>query len=241
MPIKRRRSTKHKLKKVSYELIERKSEIGKKIYATLYDLIDAHHDDMRDARIALAWNTSWGPDVDGRVTLGKCRKASDLDRELVALDFVIILRKEFFEDPTVTADQRRALLDHELCHCALTYGADGEPLEDERGRKVYRIRRHDIEEFAAIGERYGCWKKDLEAFAAALEKANLGAEREYIGCQRLHQSLESFGYRIPLETIVAWTDRERRDAKKWTLLRQDLGRNDIIPPPHVTEAATTTH
>jgi hypothetical protein len=241
MPIKRRRSTKHKLKKVSYELIERHSDAGRKLHFIVNELVEAYHDDLRDARIALAWNLSWQPDVDGRVILGKCRKASDLDRELVAYDFVIILRKEFFENPTVTDQQRRALLDHELCHGALTFDARGEPLEDERGRKVYRIRRHDLEEFSAIAERYGCWKKDLEAFATALEKANLSTERQYIGCQRLHQSLENFGYRIPLETIVAWTERERRDAMKWTLLRQDLGRNDIIPPPHVTEAATTTH
>lgn len=160
-----------KPKKVSYELIPPKSEAGKVMYRLLNELVKEHHDDIRDARIALAWNISWKPDVDGRVTLGKCKKASDLDRELMAFDFVILLRREFWEDGTVTDAQRAALLDHELCHATVKYSTDNEPVIDERDRKVYRIRKHDIEEFAEIIERHGLYKRDLEWFAAALRRA----------------------------------------------------------------------
>lgn len=166
-----------KLKKVSYELIKRDSVPGVPMYAMLETLVEEYHEDLVNARIALAWNLSWKPDVDGRVTLGKCKKASDLDRELAAFDFVIILRREFYEDGEVTDEQRRALLDHELCHGALALDKDGEPVEDERGRKVYRIRKHDIEEFSAIVARHGCYKRDLERFAAAL---NLGKQKSLL-------------------------------------------------------------
>lgn len=160
---------KRKFKAVNYRLIDRASDRGKELYALLTDLVDAHHRELSGARIALAWNLSWKPDVDGRVTLGKCKKASDLDRELAAFDFVILLRQEFVDNPLVSDLQRRALMDHELCHAAVAY--DGmEPKVDERGRTVYRVRKHDIEEFAAIVERYGCYKRDLEAFAAALRR-----------------------------------------------------------------------
>jgi Putative phage metallopeptidase len=161
---------------VSYELIARDDDVlGHPMYKMLDSLVSAHHHDLRDARIALAWCTSWKPDVDGRVTLGKCRKASDLDRELAAFDFVILLRRAFWRADQVTDAQRRALLDHELCHGARQFDSAGEPVEDERGRPVYRMRKHDIEEFTEIVERHGCYKADLERFAAALRAAGVPA------------------------------------------------------------------
>ncbi len=39
---------------------------------------------------------------------------------------------------------------------------------DERGRRVFRTRKHDIEEFRCIVERHGCYKTDLVAFAQAI-------------------------------------------------------------------------
>jgi hypothetical protein len=46
-----------------------------------------------------------------------------------------------------------------------------EPKEDPDGRKLYRIRKHDIEEFQAIVVRHGLYKQDLEAFAKEAVKA----------------------------------------------------------------------
>jgi hypothetical protein len=157
-----------KAKKVNYELIQAGSLSGQPMYAMLRELIDNYHAELRSARIALAWNLSWKPDVDGRVTLGKCKKASDLDRELYQFDFVIMLQYEFWQDAEVTDEQRRALLDHELSHAAPKMGDDGEQVEDERGRKVWRMRKHDIEEFSAVVQRHGTYKRDLEHFAQAL-------------------------------------------------------------------------
>jgi Putative phage metallopeptidase len=126
---------------------------------------------VRDATFALAWCTAWKADVDGRQTLGQCKRASDLDRELAEYDFVILLQKAFWQDISVTDLQRAALLDHELCHAAVAHDKRGEPIEDERGRKVYRLRKHDLEEFAEIAARYGTWKRDLELFAVALRRS----------------------------------------------------------------------
>lgn len=162
-------------KRVSYALIAHDSVIGHPMYELLDSLIGEHHHDLAQARIALAWCTSWKPDVDGRVTLGKCKKASDLDRELAAFDFIVLLSRAFWTDPRVTDAQRTALLDHELCHACLKYDDAGEPVEDERGRRVYRVRKHDIEEFTAIVSRHGCYKADLETFASALRRAGVPA------------------------------------------------------------------
>ena len=67
-----------KPKKVSYALIVKDGAAGPRIYTMLQELIVAHHEDLGEARIALAWNTAWKPDVDGPVTLRHCQKASDL-------------------------------------------------------------------------------------------------------------------------------------------------------------------
>src|SRR3990167_4639918 len=107
-----------KPKRVSYELIAPRSHSGEPMYQLLFAELGAHHGHLKEARITLAWNTSWKPDVDGRVTLGKCKKASDLDRELADYDFVILLRRDFWESPIVSDAQRLALLDHELMHAA---------------------------------------------------------------------------------------------------------------------------
>jgi hypothetical protein len=166
----RRRRRFTRAKPVHYQLVPRDSEIGAPIYALMSELVEQHHADLREARIAIAWALGWKPDVDGRVMLGKLKKASDLDRELAEFDFIILLRKVFWCDDRVTDVQRRALLDHELCHAALKIDQSGQPVEDERGRKVFRTRRHDVEEFSAVVNRYGLWTSELEQMANAFRR-----------------------------------------------------------------------
>jgi len=154
---------------VNYKLIAPATEAGKAIYKTMSRLIEKFHEELTNAKIALAWNKGWKANVDGQKTLGKTKKASDLDRELAAFDFVIILNQEFWEDPKTKDEQRDALLDHELCHCAVREDKDGEPMRDERGRTVYRLRKHDVEEFSEVVRRHGIWKRDIEHFASSLK------------------------------------------------------------------------
>jgi hypothetical protein len=156
------------------------------MYELLAELVALYHEELEGARIALAWCTSWKPDVDGRVTLGKCKKASDLDRELSRWDFVILLRKTFWTDERVTLAQRRALLDHELCHAARKLDQHGQPCEDQRGRHVYRTRKHDLEEFTAVVERHGLWQRDLEMFAAAIRRSMLAGFKPCDLCRHDH-------------------------------------------------------
>lgn len=147
---------------------------GPKLYALLAQLVGDHHEDLAAAKIVLLWNTAWKPNRDGHVTLGRCRIASDLERELHGYDVLIQLRRFWWTDPEVTDAQRAALLDHELSH-ATTDDDDqtGEPKVDERGRRLYRLRRHDIEEFAAVVKRHGLYKRDLEQFAGIVRSRQL--------------------------------------------------------------------
>ncbi len=161
---------KKKKPKLSYELIQPESEVGAPMYELLHMLVDAHHEHLTHAKIALAFNRTWNSDTDGRITLGKCKKVSQLDRELHPYDFVIIVSEDFWINPQVTPKQRQALLDHELMHAGVRLDADGDPKLDAKGRILYRIRKHDLEEFRDIGSRYGCWKGDLEEMYKALRE-----------------------------------------------------------------------
>lgn len=58
----------------------------------------------------------------------------------------------------LTDAQRLALVDHELCHCAVYEGN-------------LKMRAHSIEEFSAIINRHGLWKPDLEWFAEVIKGA----------------------------------------------------------------------
>ena len=222
-------------KAVSYQVIPQESDSGKPLYELLYSIVDTHHQELsnQNVRIVLAWATSWKPDVDGRMTLGKCKKASDLDRELAPFDFVILLNKDFWLDIRVTDVQRTALLDHELMHAAIAYDEQGEPKVDERGRTVYRIRKHDLEEFSDIAARYGCWKRDIEAFAAALERADRGAQG-WVGYSKLQQTLKSIGLTVATDVIATWPETERREVLSWALVRESAGEQ------HVSAATSQT-
>lgn len=158
-----------KPKKIPWEMLDREHQ--PEMYELLDELITEHHDELFNARVALAFNTSWKPDTDGHRTIGRCRKVSDLEREWMPFDFIILLHKEFWTSPEVTDEQRRALLDHELCHAGVAVDRDGEPKLDERDRLVFRTKKHTVEEFHEIITRHGIWKYELETFWETLQKA----------------------------------------------------------------------
>lgn len=153
-------------KKINFELIE---DLESEPYRILAEM-RRFHEDTKGAAIALAWCKRLKADQDGILVLGKCVKVSDLYREFAAYDFVILLNREVWEDSEFTKEKKRALVDHELCHAAEALDEEGEPKWDERGRRVFRSRKHEIEEFREIVQRHGCYKRDLELFAEALIK-----------------------------------------------------------------------
>jgi Putative phage metallopeptidase len=154
-----------KPKAVNFERIPADHEA----YEILEDIRSEFHEELEDARIVLAWRIALKPDTDGHLVLGKCVKASDLQREFADYDFVILLNREVWESREFSDHNKRALIDHELCHAARAEEPKTEePKVDDRGRPVWRVRKHDIEEFEAIVTRHGCYKKDLERFAEAI-------------------------------------------------------------------------
>jgi len=191
-------------------------------YRLLREVRERWHPDLEGAKIALAWRKRLKADKDGHLMLGKCMKASDLQRELVNWDFVILLNKEVFQDTAFTLEKRLALIDHELCHATRALDKWFAPANDEKGRAVWRMRKHDIEEFRCIVERHGCYKKDLEAFAQVLLKH---AGNLVFSTMDDTKPPNGETIRIPIETTTEERAKTRKTKKRLA------GVEAVIPPP----------
>lgn len=162
-----------KVKKVKvppFELIDHEAKPRLEPYKLMDELRKEHHDSIKEAKIILAYRKGWKSNVDGHLILGKCVKASELQRELVDWDFVILLNFEVWNSKEFTREKKLALLDHELCHAEPALDKEGEPKVNAAGKRVWRIRDHDIAEFSEIIARHGCYKKDLQQFAETIMK-----------------------------------------------------------------------
>ena len=162
-----------KIKKVKvppFEIINHEAKPRLEPYKIMDELRKSNHDSIKDANILLAYRKGWKSNVDGHIILGKCIKASELQRELVDWDFVILLNFEVWNSAEFTREKKLALLDHELCHAEPALDKEGEPKVTASGKKVWRIREHDVQEFTEIIARHGCYKKDLQRFAETIIK-----------------------------------------------------------------------
>lgn len=76
--------------------------------------------------------------------------------------FLIVVQWETWEY-LLTPAQRRALIDHELCHV----GVD----RNDKGDLVYSIIEHEYEEFPEIVARHGIWNRGVKRLKEAIETA----------------------------------------------------------------------
>lgn len=89
-----------------------------------------------------------------RTTWGTAAKAPAKLKFLASVDYIVEFNWTAWME--LSPEQRIALVDHELMHCAG---------QDEKGR--WCVRDHDVEEFTSIVNRWGLWKTDVEVFARA--------------------------------------------------------------------------
>jgi len=142
-----------KRKKVTITPIERTDEGGPECYEILDRLVANLRPDLVEVQIAMAWKQGWTVDRDGLLKAGKCCKPSEVHRSLMEFDLVILINEELW--PVLSPWQKEELVFHELMHAVVVLDDTGEPKRDEKERLVLRIRKHDIEEFHVVRERYG--------------------------------------------------------------------------------------
>jgi hypothetical protein len=134
------------------------------------DLIGKHHHELDDVRIEYAFRSETAKSR-GKEIWGQARKISGLnaylsqEEEITEAEsgdvdyFVIEISEPVWAE--LDAGQRKALVDHELCHCTTEHNED-------TGDLTLKLRHHDVEEFAVVVKRHGIWRPDLAAFSSAL-------------------------------------------------------------------------
>ncbi len=171
---KKDRTAEKKRKKVNVHFLPR-MHAGKvrAPYRIMEELIEAHRKDLNEARIAIAWRFGWRADTDGKLQLGAMSKASEFQRDLPkdAYDAVMLLNHEAFNGSILNDEQQEAVIYHELCHLEIAKDTDGEAKQDDKKRTCFRMRKHDVEEFNEVVAKFGCYKKDVETFAATAMEA----------------------------------------------------------------------
>lgn len=103
---------------------------------------EQYHPDLMGARIGVIFRETAAKSR-GRRVMGEARKVSALQQIYIPFDFLLIFPEDVWGE--LDAYQRRALVDHELCHCTIT------PKEQTR------MVPHDVEMFKANFERFGFW------------------------------------------------------------------------------------
>lgn len=146
--------------------------IGQRLIAT-----QPEHEHLQDARVLYLFTTAQRRRCD-RVVLGTAQKANPIQRYLsrkaqevaddevaFAADFIILIS---YLDWQIAGDtEREALVYHELCHCGLKV---------KNGKRTWVLRGHDVEEFAAVIQRYGLYCYELRQMADAIEQLRLPIE-----------------------------------------------------------------
>jgi len=147
-------------------------------------IVAGERKDLDGLKIGIAWHAGWRPDADGVRTNGKCVKRSDLDRSLDGYDAMIILNEQSWG--AFSDNDKYRLLAHELEHIQIASDKNGEPLIDDKGRPVIRLKRHDVSDFASIIKRFGpppCLT-DVDIADADRPLLKLAEEKDDVGPQR---------------------------------------------------------
>lgn len=119
-------------------------------------LIRQFHPELEEARIAFIMRSE-ASKSNGLTTIGKAKKVSAELQIHIDYDFIVWLASDEFA--RLSAHQREALIDHQLCHLQW--------IDD-----VAKITGHDFDgEFIEIIERYGLWWPRSDALAVAVQAA----------------------------------------------------------------------
>lgn len=131
------------------------SEVPQTVLDLASGIIEEHHPDLLDARIGFIFRSEVQVSG-GKETWGQAQKVSDKMKVYMDFDFLIWVARDIWV--SLSLNQKKALLDHELCHCLYDEGKAS-------------MRPHDIEEFTEIVDRYGLWRLELEKMARSMKAA----------------------------------------------------------------------
>lgn len=173
-----------KPKPVNWQLIDNDDEL----YDFVGDLIDKYHGGDRDLEglnFVVMWKHNVKQDQDGYIVLADVTKSSDQARELRPHDVVIGINKDAWS--VLEVDQRRVVIDCQLERIAVCVDKEGDPKEDDRSRRMYRLRRLEVLDDQTMQRRHSMTIHEVQQFV--FDKFNTGdAEDGSYVAEQLAQS-----------------------------------------------------
>lgn len=133
------------------------SKAPERIIDLVEEIVGLYHPRLANSGIAVLMQDK-ATKKNGKVVLGKAEKFPEKFLPFtqgIHYDFLVTFADDEWQN--LDMHQRRALVDHELCH--LEY--------DEN--LAATLRAHDVEEFVEIIERYGLWQPDIRRMANAIQ------------------------------------------------------------------------
>ena len=133
-------------------------DCGDQVYAVLQAALNTNEHRYLKAYVYKAVFCKKIKTSKGRRTLAQIKLLGDVERLISCVDFVIII--DYFswrENP----ETQEALMFHELCHL----------IADDTG-KLSTV-SHDVEEFYAVIQKYGDWKKEIRQFTESVRQFDL--------------------------------------------------------------------
>jgi hypothetical protein len=151
-------------KKTVYELVDPDNdERGlprNAIYQRLNRIIAQHHPDLAECRFLILFHIDVKADKDNRLRLAWVQTMNEESALISGKDVKLTINKQFWIAPETLESDQDMVLDHECCHIRPDTNEEGEQKTDERGRKLYRMRGHEVEEFVEIIERHGYQRRN---------------------------------------------------------------------------------
>jgi len=136
------------------------TECPPEILSIAWDLINRHHDHLREARIGFIFRDE-AQQSKGRTVFVSVRKpplwleAFDASFEY---DFIIEIAENIYAE--LKGERREALIDYALCHCGM-------------GKNGWVIIAPDIEGYKGNVDRYGFWNSELLKAADTFRNAQM--------------------------------------------------------------------
>jgi hypothetical protein len=123
------------------------TEVTSEVLDIAKEIIKDHRPDLEECMIGFVFRDEAAVSR-GKIILATTRKAPANIKPYLSeeINMLIIVAKDQWD--LLSTEQRRALIDHELCHIIYS-GRD------------WALQGHDFEEFKVIIDRYGLWNYDL--------------------------------------------------------------------------------
>lgn len=151
-----------KPKAVNWQLIEASS--NPELYDIVNDLTEKYHPDLISSTVILMWRMNWKIDQDNYVPLATIIKSNDMYRELVPHDLILGLNFELWD--FLDNNQKKAIIDDQLERVAVSRDKQDNIRIDENGRKIYRLKREQLDRDGNVLRRHNISLNDIYNYVA---------------------------------------------------------------------------